>query len=294
MLFKLCKNSSVKSILVVSLSNIGDVVLTCPVIDCLLRDFPNATISVIVGPKATSLFANHPRIKTILFDKQQPWAQWFLKLRPKSYSVLIDLRQSGLGLFLPCHFSTPLIPKPFAGHMRLKHLQRLKTVYPGFVVPQEHLAIVPKPLGQLMHTPGYVVIAPGAANRNKRWNEEGFTAVAEALAAQGRKIVFVGDQNDEPLVRGIQAKMRSPSLSLAGKIDLRELAFVLQNAKFALTHDSGVMHMACYFDVSLVVLWGPTDRDKYGPWSKNAVTVFRGVDMSSIAVKDVLNAIAQL
>ncbi len=37
---KLLKKSDPKRILVVSLTNIGDVVLTCPVIDILRRDFP--------------------------------------------------------------------------------------------------------------------------------------------------------------------------------------------------------------------------------------------------------------
>jgi len=39
-----------KKILVISLSNLGDVILTTPVIDRLHKTFPEAEIDVVVGP----------------------------------------------------------------------------------------------------------------------------------------------------------------------------------------------------------------------------------------------------
>ena len=57
---KLLKKSKPKHILIFSLTNIGDVVLTCPVIDILRRDFPQAKMVVVVGPKAASLFLDNP------------------------------------------------------------------------------------------------------------------------------------------------------------------------------------------------------------------------------------------
>ena len=49
-------SSRINKILVISLSNIGDVILTLPVMDILLGDFPRAKFSVVVGPKAETLF----------------------------------------------------------------------------------------------------------------------------------------------------------------------------------------------------------------------------------------------
>jgi len=294
---KLYKNSSVKGILVVSLSNIGDVVLTCTVIDILLRDFPSADVSVIVGPKAQTLFAGHPRIKTIIYDKQRSWwgqVRWFLSLRKNTFDVIVDMRQSGLALFLPCRWHTPLMPKPSDGHRGLKHFDRLKSIYPQIALPCERLAILPKPVEAMWRSPGYVVIAPGAADSAKRWHPAGFIALADVLGAQGHRIVFVGDGSDAATVETIRKGMKNPSISLAGKTDLRELAFVLQQAKFAITHDSGTMHLACYFDVPVVALWGPTDVNKYGPWSSKSAVVRGQGSVSSITAEDVLGGIAQV
>ena len=63
--------SKVKKILVISLSNIGDVVLTFPVIDILKRDFPDAQVSVVIGPKGQELLAGNPFIRSYVFNKKQ-------------------------------------------------------------------------------------------------------------------------------------------------------------------------------------------------------------------------------
>ena len=39
------------------------------------------------------------------------------------------------------------------------------------------------------------------------------------------------------MIEGMRRGMKNPSLSLAGKLDLRELAFALSKAAFAVTHD---------------------------------------------------------
>jgi ADP-heptose:LPS heptosyltransferase len=150
----------------------------------------------------------------------------------------------------------------------------------------------------------FVVIAPGAAGADKRWFPKGFASVADHLSDKF-KVVFVGDANDLELIDNIKGQMRSSSLTLAGKINLRQLAFILKKCSWAMTHDSGVMHLASYFNVPLLVLWGPTDINKYAPWTGKSVIVRRNEKcarcldpksvkvhncMSFIEIDDVINA----
>src|ERR1700679_3267323 len=99
---KLLKESKPKRILLVSMTNIGDVVLTCPVIDILRRDFPEAKMDVVVGPKAVSLFADNPNFRTKVFDKRAPLSRsfaWFSDLYKEHYDCVVDLRRTALALF---------------------------------------------------------------------------------------------------------------------------------------------------------------------------------------------------
>ncbi len=318
------KKYNPKHILVISMTNIGDVVLTCPVIDVLRRDFPEAQMDVIVGPKAVSLFEGHPILKVNRYDKRAPFRQkikWFLGLSAQRYDMVIDFRHTILPLVLRSRYRTPTLfqhQDPSIVHKRDVHLNRLRQVYDFGSVADERQALVTsredeeffaKELMLWVGSSDFAVIAPGAADSAKRWsNPQGFAQVADNLSAR-YKIVFVGDAADALIIADIQRQMTSKSLSLAGKINLRQLAYVLQKASWALTHDSGVMHVASYFNVPLVVLWGPTDISKYGPWSSKFVVVRRHDQcvrcrdpkdpsphncMSFIKVDDVMQAVTAL
>jgi heptosyltransferase II len=285
---KLSKKSGPKHILVISMTNIGDVVLTCPVIDILRKDFPQAKIDVVTGPKAVSLFADNPDIRVKVFEKRSSLRQkvaWFLDLYQEHYDCVVDLRRTVLSFFLAPRYATPVIEisKGPMQHKKDMHLNRLRQVYDFDTLSQKQYAILTtkedelffeREMGHFLQGQSFVVIAPGAADSAKRWHTKGFSAVADHLAAT-HKVVFVGDAKDAEIIDDIQGRMKSPSMSLAGKINLRQLAYILKKCSWALTHDSGVMHLASYFNVPLVALWGPTSLERYAPWPKRSETVRR-------------------
>ena len=318
---KLLKKSGPRRILVVSQTNIGDVVLTCPVIDILRRDFPQAKIDVVTGPKAVSLFADNPDFCVKAFDKQAPLKQklaWFSDLYQAHYDCVVDLRRTALAFFLAPRYATPVIFfKTIQGHKKDIHLNRLRQVYDfDTTSPKQYAVLTTKEDEQFFERTvapalqgrNFVVIAPGAADSAKRWHSQGFATVADYLSAT-KRIVFVGDTKDAGIVEDIQGRMKSSSVSLAGKINLRQLAFVLKKCSWAMMHDSGVMHLACYFNVPVVALWGPTDINKYAPWGTQKSGVVRRNEkclrcrdpkskgphncMSFITVEDVLNVVKQ-
>jgi len=332
MFAKLSKKSALKRILVVSLTNIGDVVLTCPVIDILCNDFPEAQIDVVIGPKAASLLEGNPNLRINVFDKQATLAEkvaWFLDLYKTNYDLVVDLRQTAIALFLGARYATPVFLKEIATsplasrhdikgmHKKEVHINRLRRVYDFDTLSEDKKAILTttedehffkNEVAPFLQGANFVVIAPGAADSAKRWHAKGFATVADHLSAT-QKIIFVGDDKDAVIINDIQRQMKSLTLSLAGKVNLRQLAFLLKQCSWALTHDSGVMHLASYFNVPLVVLWGPTDIQKYAPWSKRSVIVRRNENcqrcldpksevihncMSFIEVNDVIKASTRL
>ena len=57
-------------ILFITLSNIGDVILTLPVLSALKDNFPDAVIDVVVGPRPKDIFAKDPKIRDVfVYDK---------------------------------------------------------------------------------------------------------------------------------------------------------------------------------------------------------------------------------
>ena len=280
--------SEINKILVISLSNVGDVILTFPVIDILRRDFARSKLSVVVGPKAVSLLKGNPHIvKVYIFEKKQSvWnkLRWVLELRKEKFDIVVDLRNTAIPILISAKYCTPVwIVKPKGLHMKLKHLNRLKTVFEFPSESESRYALQVNDDDQryaesLINAhiglgKKFIVVGPGAANHAKRWNQEGFAQVCDKLIERYQtKIVFVGDAADEKIAQNIAGKMKNQSVNFGGRTTLTQLAEILRRAALVIANDSAIMHMASYLNVPVVAIFGPTDPAKYGPWSlKNQV-----------------------
>src|SRR3989338_4901910 len=180
--------NSVKKILVITLSNIGDVILTLPVFFVLRREFQGADIYVLVGERAASIFRKDPRIKeVIIYDKKSPLIDKMrlgFKLREEKFGLVVDLRNTLYPLFIGARYRTPLI-KLSADEMHKKdiHLAKLRPL--GINVEDAEFSLrvdadsqnyADRLLGELGVKDGdrFVLIAPGGKSHIKRWTPEGF------------------------------------------------------------------------------------------------------------------------
>jgi ADP-heptose:LPS heptosyltransferase len=130
--------------------------------------------------------------------------------------------------------------------------------------------------GHLSSGEKFVLIAPVAADSAKTWHPQGFAKICDGLIAQyGIKIVMVGGREDEGVMNDIQSQMKYPILTLAGRTNLVQVAELVNRAVFSVVHDSGIMHLASYFDRQVLALFGPTDPRLSGPWSANSGYIWK-------------------
>jgi len=321
MLFKKLKKSELKKILVFTLTNIGDVILTFPVIDILREECPGAELSVVVAPKGESIIKNNPHFKEVfVFNKHQFFTKtckFILDLRSRHYDLVVDLRNTAIPFCLGAKYTTPpYTVRDAQKHMRLQHLKRLKTVFPYasempkkyslFVSDRERKYVDDIVKEEIGDNTEFVVVAPSAEDRRKRWHREGFADLCDQLIElYGYKIVFAGKKQDWDVVEDIAKKMQHESVNLTGMTTLTELARLLQRSCLAIANDSGPMHMASYLDVPIVALFGRSDPALYGPWGKTSffvkadqsnVTEEQGEScfMKSITTEHVLETIKEM
>jgi ADP-heptose:LPS heptosyltransferase len=270
--------SQVKRILVITLSNVGDIIITTPVIKTLAREFPDARIDVMVGPRGKEIFEHDPRIfKLIIYDKHIPVAakrRLQLKLKKMKYDLVADLRNTIFGLLIGPRYRTATVQRfpSTAVHMRDRHLSRLKSLgieRPDKAyyihVPEEDQACIDGLLRQL-GVGDMVVVNPGARSHLKRWTAEAFASVCDRLTSEcGIDVVFVGIGEDGKIVSDIIARMRSRPHSLIDRTNVRQLAGLLKRAKLLITNDSAPLHLGCAVGAKVLAIFGPTDPKKYGP-----------------------------
>ena len=121
----------INKILFFTLSNFGDVILTLPVLDVLRAKYPQASITVMVGPHASEIFRDNPHIHNLIiynkYAKFREKIQLFFQLKKECFDLVVDLRNTLFGALLPAGFRTsPFMHIPsYIRHMRERNLYRL-------------------------------------------------------------------------------------------------------------------------------------------------------------------------
>lgn len=97
-----------------------------------------------------------------------------------------------------------------------------------------------------------VVVHPGATDPRRRWPASNFAGAAAGLAREGAQVLIVGDRSEKALaqevaelaVRQLPAAEQNAVSSVAGELDIGDLAALLADATVMLASDSGPRHLA--------------------------------------------------
>ncbi len=281
--------AEINRILVITLSNVGDIILTTPVISALVKEFPDARMDVMVGPQGKEIFEKDPVIfKVIIYDKHMPMAEKArlqMKLRKLRYDIVVDIRNTVFPLLIGPKYRTATIQK-FPHHIihsKKKHLYRLKSLGIDNLEEASYIHVAEEDeeyVGRLLREQGIpdpiAVISPGAKSHIKRWSPEGFAEVADRLMTECKaSVVFVGAKEDERIVSDIIAKMKNKPYNLVDRTNIRQLASLIKRSKVLITNDSAPLHLGNAVGAKVVAIFGPTDPRKYGPTGEFDVVISR-------------------
>lgn len=275
--------SQIKRMLVITLSNVGDIILTTPVIGALRREFPEGRIDVLVGPMGEEIFNKDPLVsKLIIYDKHMSIVEkrrLQLKLKDLRYDLVVDIRNTIFPLLIGPKFRTATIqrfPSSLVHRMK-RHLYRLKSLGIGTLderpyihIPEEddeYVSLLLKNEGVIRPI---VVINPGAKSHLKRWVPEAFAAVSDRLVGECEvEVVFVGLDQDAAVVDDIISRMKTKPRNFVNKVNIRQLAGLIKRSVLLITNDSAPLHLGCAVGAKVLAIFGPTDPRKYGPTGKH-------------------------
>lgn len=301
-----------KNILVIKLSAIGDVIHALPVAAALKEKWPDCHLTWVVSPVAAAIVENSPAIdEIIIFERKNlnslknfihyigPFSKC---LQKRQYDLSIDLQgllKSALIAYL-AHAKKKLgyadmregsgfISHSIKGENRHNHIveRYLDTVrYLGYAVDNVNF-----PLGitndderaaqilcqQYALSPKtYVILVVGANWTNKRWPAANFANFANHCNAKGLSVLLAGyGKIDEHIAAEISALTIHTPINLIGKTTLKVLACLMKNAVAVVGGDTGNLHMAAALKIPAIMLMGPTDPMRNGPYGQpdNVLTV---------------------
>lgn len=258
-------------------TNIGDTIMSLPVLDQLKTNYPAAEITAIASPQTINFLSRNNFINNvILFDKfwrANKKIKFTLRLRNK-YALIVDLKNSFLPVIIGARRRTPF-RRPYKNiHAKDTYLSLIKKIAPspGNIKSAFTLSPEEKAKWDVAGIPrGALFVAGSSRSRLKRYPYDYLKTVVEQLK-NAYPVVILGEETDRLFYRDILSL--TGIIDLTGKTSLAEAFYLLEKfARRLLCVDSSILHLGSYLNIPLVTVFGPTAVKRYGPWSTQAIVL---------------------
>ena len=294
-----------KRILVVRTSALGDVVHALPVLMALRRRLPRARIGWVVEEGMAPLLAGHPDLDDLIVVRLRAWRRTPLRpatlgeigellgaLDRFAPDVALDLMGNHkAGILAALSFadrrvgadrrhrrepsSTVWLTErvaPRGSHAVDRALSLLAPLglpaEPADFGGEKLFPVAPPAARRLLdgHPQPFALLHPGAGWANKRYPPAWWGEAARRLAAAGGPPTWVATApGEEGLAAAIEAAGGGAATPVAAA-DLPAFAALARRACLVLGGDSGPVHLAHALGAPVLMVMGPTDPERHGPY----------------------------
>ena len=290
----------VDRILVIATRQIGDVLLTTPMMQAAQRRWPHARIDVLGFAGTLGMLRGQPFVHELIeVQPRAGWrAAWALARRLwRRYDLALITQQSDrahLYGLIAAPVRSGLVPErrsiSWWKRLLLRHAVTIDDE--GTPTVQEKLALldpwrldrarpeVAPPPGeplpaeierQLVGAP--VVVHVPSMWSYKQWPMRHFREVIEALLARGHQVLLTGSGSevDQAQVAEVRDVGTAPALiDVSGRLSLAQVATLLARAALYVGPDTSITHLAAAIGTPTVTVFGPTNPVRWGPWPRGA------------------------
>lgn len=296
--------STLKNILLIRPSALGDVARSVPVLAAVRRAHPKAEIHWLVEQGFEDIIAYHPMLTSVVsFPKKaikaaaryldpRPLLAFRRTLRSSSYDCVLDLQ--GLARSAAMAYATAAPLRVGLANARelgwLGYTHRAKTD-PGMHTVDRMLAIaayigIPPVHDMRLYTPpaaqewisnatwakgDYVLIAPTSRWPGKQWPIERFTQVVDWLRRAEVGVVVVAGRGEREQCQSLLDRFSNDGgvTDLVGTTNIGQLMACIERSRLVIANDSAALHIAVGYDRPLIALFGPTRLSRVGPYQRH-------------------------
>ena len=317
---------SVKRILVVKWSAMGDVAMATAVMEDLRHAFPEATIDLNALPAYAGLFAEDDRFgRLVLVDlkgEDRGWRgirKWLGEVKSGNYDLVFDFQSNDRSRFLFALWRLSSFRVPvFVGHHKrfpykvappkqkrpprgVDGLRRMlaevgiesTTPCPVIGISKEREAKMDDLLAaENLEGARLALLCPGsqAGGYLKRWGAERFAALAGRLQSElGLRSVIVGGPDEVDECAKVHELSKQATINFWGLTAVLDLIPLGKRAEVVVANDTGPAHLLAAADKPMVCICGPTDPVRVKPICSRVETLQADVECRSCYLKECPN-----
>jgi len=258
-------------LLFIRFSAIGDIVLASPALRCAKQQIPGVEIHFLTKKSMKAVSEANPYVDRFhYFDKDL--SATIQELKACKFDYIIDLHKNLRTLRIRLALGVPylsynklsvekfLLTKFQVNRMADRHIsmRSVDTLAPlGVSYDGKGLDyFVPSEVIQPVFFPeGYVALVIGASYATKKLPLESLKVLCSQIP---HPIVLVGGK--EEVADGEALALLDPAriVNTCGAYSLHESALIVQKAKVVISHDTGMLYIACAFEKNVIAIWGAT------------------------------------
>ena len=133
----------------------------------------------------------------------------------------------------------------------------------------------------------FILVLPGSGSARKNWPAENFALLAERIQLIHRVLVVLGPA-ETAMAPGFHAR----SFSVLSDLELGELAGIARLACCFIGNDSGVSHLAAAAGARGLVIYGPSDPERWRPLGD--VKIIQKEPLASLLLEQIWPVVAEL
>lgn len=274
------------NILLISLSCIGDVILTTPVIKSLKDNFPGVRLTVVSGPTAAPLLSRHELVDAVIVcnNKAEHRGLWgiaklCMTLRKKKFDMVVDLRNTAIPYFMRTRYRVT----SYRAHIKnrgndSKHAidRHLDVLESAGIPPTTRNMVVTIPQEVATSTQAFlekkglvgktlIAVYAGAGSPYKIYPPRLMVETLKQLSSPETYFLLIGSDSDRDICTEIAGAVGDNIMPLAGELNILETGGLLARCRILISNDSGPMHLGVALGIPTVGIFGPTNAERYGP-----------------------------
>ena len=296
-------NGPLRSVCIVMLSAVGDVVHVLPVANALKRAWPDVRISWIIQSTPKTLVEGHPSVdEFIVFERRRRGLRSWTNFADLAHHV--RGQEFDLALALQVYFKAGVIVGMLPTKRKLGFdtarardgnwiftNERIPPHSPQHVQEQyfeflRYLGVDPEPVEwgipitseeredqasffSKLDRPACSVVV-GTTKPQKNWTAEGYARVLEEIeSTHGMQPVLVGgpSQFERQMADEILSLTKAHPVDALGD-DLRRLVYLLDGSVLTVSPDTGPLHISRALDTPVVGIYGYTNPKRTGPYRR--------------------------
>lgn len=291
-----------KKILIIATRQIGDTLITTPLISAAKRIWPQAEIDFFGYDNSLSMLSGNPDIHSVIGTKPRPklkdYLHQFIRLF-KRYDLAIITQPSDraylYGIVAAKHRVGVIPNEPklnwwkkkiclhtvevdyFHQHVITEKIRLLEQFSPDATLFDSPIHVTPPAAAPLpaeinaQLQSEYVVLHPSPLTAYKRWPLAHWVNLIEKLSPHQQIILSAGPvaqdkELNKDIINLLSDSARKNVLNLDGQLKLDQLGTLLRQAKLYIGVDTSVTHLAAACNTPTIVLFGATPPTNFGPW----------------------------